>query len=79
MSEGRQKQVVAGAHSQVVAGEVEVLHLEGEVEAAVAECKHGQEVEEEEEGGAECHPVEVEEAVAEEALLRPLVEAELRV
>lgn len=74
----REKVEEVGAHSQVVVEEVEVLHLEGEVEAVVGGCRHGQE--EEEEVVEEYHQVEVEEVVVEEEvqLLRPLVVVELQ-
>lgn len=69
-----------GAHSPVVVEEVEVLHLEGEVEVVVGGCRHGQEGEEEVVVVGERHQAEVEEVEVEEAaLLRPLVEVELRV
>lgn len=75
----RKKVEEVGAHSPGVVEEVEVLHLEGEVEEVVGECRHGQE-EEVEEAVGECHQEEVEEvAVVEVQLLRPLVQVELQV
>lgn len=72
----RKKVEEVGAHSQGVVEEVEVLHLEGEVEEVVGECRHGQE-EEVEEAVGECYQEEV--AVVEVGLLRPLVQVELQV